>query len=85
MAKLISRRFKGYEMARLVDAVLTAQGYSTFVSPPGAGQGRRHSRCTGRARVRPPAHLRSSQIAGLARRLPTLQQLIGSMQNVQAG
>jgi restriction system protein len=39
IAKLITRHFKGHEMARLVDAVLKAQGYTTFTSPPGADKG----------------------------------------------
>src|SRR5439155_10875754 len=39
IATLIGRKFRGHEMARLVDAVLKAQGYTTFVSPPGPDKG----------------------------------------------
>lgn len=35
----LSRRFKGHALAGLVDAVLQAQGYTTFASPPGADGG----------------------------------------------
>lgn len=35
----IAQRFQGHDMARLVDAVLRAQGYRTKVSPPGPDGG----------------------------------------------
>ena len=35
----IRRRFKGHGLARLVDAVLRAQGLQTYVSPPGPDGG----------------------------------------------
>lgn len=35
----IEVNFKGHSLARLVDAVLRAEGYSTYVSPPGPDQG----------------------------------------------
>jgi restriction system protein len=35
----IGLRFKGHELARLVESVLLAQGYQTFTSPPGADGG----------------------------------------------
>lgn len=39
IAKRIIRRFKGNEMARLVGAILRAQGYSVYVSPAGPDRG----------------------------------------------
>ena len=39
IGKLIIARFKGHGMARLVDAVLRARGYSTFLSPEGPDKG----------------------------------------------
>jgi restriction system protein len=39
IAQLISARFKGHSFTRLVDAVLRAQGYTTYVSPEGADGG----------------------------------------------
>ena len=37
--KYIDRKFKGHGLARLVDAILQAQGYTTRVSPPGPDGG----------------------------------------------
>jgi restriction system protein len=37
--KFIQDKFKGHDLARLVDAVLRAQGYKTEVSPPGPDGG----------------------------------------------
>ena len=39
IAGLIQAKFMGHGMARLVDAVLQAQGYTTHVSPPGPDKG----------------------------------------------
>lgn len=35
----LARRFTGHDLARLVDAILRAQGYQTMVSPPGPDGG----------------------------------------------
>lgn len=37
--KFVQSKFKGHDLARLVDAVLRAQGYKTEVSPPGPDGG----------------------------------------------
>ena len=37
--KQIATKFKGHNLARLVDAILKAQGYNTTVSPPGPDGG----------------------------------------------
>ena len=39
LTEFISRRFKGHELARLVDEILRSQGYQTLVSPEGADGG----------------------------------------------
>jgi restriction system protein len=39
LARLIASRFKGHNLTRLVDGLLRAQGYTTYVSPPGADGG----------------------------------------------
>ena len=39
IAKLISARFKGHGLARLVEAILRAQGYTTYLSPAGPDAG----------------------------------------------
>lgn len=39
IARLVSAKFKGHGLTRLVDAILRAQGYSTYVSPEGPDNG----------------------------------------------
>jgi len=39
IAKLISAKFKGHGLTRLVEAILQAQGYTTYRSPKGADGG----------------------------------------------
>src|SRR5271157_3486338 len=39
LTEFISRKFKGHELARLVDEILQTQGYQTLVSPAGADGG----------------------------------------------
>ena len=39
LVEFISQRFKGHELARLVDAILQTQGYQTLVSPAGTDGG----------------------------------------------
>jgi restriction system protein len=39
IAQLISLRFKGHNLTRLVDAILRAQGYTTYLSPEGPDGG----------------------------------------------
>jgi len=84
LAKLIIARFKGHGMARLVDAVLRARGYTTYLSPEGPDKGidilaAPESMGFGEPRV--CVQVKSGDSA-LDR--PTLDQLVGVMQNVQA-
>ena len=39
IAKWIIRKFKGHGMAKLVDAILRAQGFTTYLSPAGPDKG----------------------------------------------
>lgn len=39
IAKLIGRKFRNHDLSRLVDAILRAQGYATYLSPPGPDKG----------------------------------------------
>ncbi|MBF0475126.1 MAG: restriction endonuclease [Deltaproteobacteria bacterium] len=39
IVRLISARFKGHKLTRLVEAILQAQGYTTYLSPEGADGG----------------------------------------------
>ena len=84
IAKLVIRKFKGHDMARLVAAVLKAQGYSTYASPPGPDKGVDILAAPGplgfgRPRICVQVKSQESPVDS-----PTLNQLIGSMQNVQA-
>lgn len=84
IAKLIIARFKGHGLARLVDAVLRAQGCSTHLSPEGPDKGIDILAGTapmGFGEPRMCVQVKSGD-APLDR--PTLDQLIGAMQNVQA-
>jgi len=84
IAKFIVRKFKGHGLTRLVEAVLQAQGYTTYRSPEGAdggvdilassgGLGFGHPRICVQVK---------SQESPIDR--PTLDQLIGTMQKVGA-
>jgi restriction system protein len=84
IAQLITRRFKGHEMTRLVDAILVSQGYATYVSPPGPDRGVDILAAPaplgfGRPRICVQVKSQDSPVDS-----PTLHQLVGSMQNVQA-
>lgn len=84
IATLIGRRFRGHDMARLVDALLKAQGYTTYVSPPGPDRGVDILAAPGplgfgKPRICVQVKSQDSPVDS-----PTLNQLIGSMQNVQA-
>ena len=84
IAKLIVARFKGHGMARLVDAVLRATGYTTYLSPEGPDKGidilaAQDPMGFGEPRVCVQVKSGDSPLDR-----PTLDQLIGVMQNVQA-
>ena len=84
LAKLVVARFQGHGMARLVDAVLRATGYTTYLSPEGPDKGidiLAAPEPMGFGEPRVCVQVKSGDSA-LDR--PTLDQLIGVMQNVQA-
>lgn len=39
LSRLIASKFKGHNLTRLVEGILRAQGYNTYLSPPGADGG----------------------------------------------
>jgi restriction system protein len=84
IGQLIGRKFKGHDMTRLVEAILASQGYVTYVSPPGPDRGVDILAAPaplgfGRPRICVQVKSQSSPVDS-----PTLHQLVGSMQNVQA-
>lgn len=80
----ITAKFKGHGMAILVDGILKAQGYTTHVSPPGPDKGVDILASQG------PLGFSSPRICVQVKSTdgpvdrPTLDQLIGAMQNFQA-
>ena len=84
IAKFIIRKFKGHGLARIINAILQGQGYTTFVSPEGPDKGVDILAAPGPLGFGSPklcVQVKSSQNP-LDR--PTLDQLIGAMQNFGA-
>jgi restriction system protein len=84
IAKLIIARFKGHGLARLVDGVLRAQGYTTFVSPEGADKGVDILAGSGELGFGALSLCVQVKSGDSPLDRPTLDQLIGTMQNVGA-
>jgi len=84
IAKLIGKKFKNHNLTRLVDGVLRAQGYTTYVSPPGPDKGvdilaAPEPLGFGQPRICVQVKSEDKPIERI-----TLDQLIGTMQNFHA-
>jgi restriction system protein len=84
IAKFMIRKFKGHGLARLVDAILQAQGYSTFVSPEGPDKGVDILAAPGPLGFGSPRLCVQVKSGDSPLDRPTLDQLIGVMQNFGA-
>ncbi len=84
IAKFIIRKFKGHGLARLINAILEAQGYSTFVSPEGPDKGVDILAAPGPLGFGSPRLCVQVKSSDSALDRPTLDQLIGAMQNFSA-
>lgn len=84
IADLIIRRFKGKRMELLVAAVLRAQGYTTYVSPEGADKGVDILAAPGALGFGHPRICVQVKSSTNPTDSPTLNQLLGTMQNVKA-
>jgi restriction system protein len=84
IAKVIASKFKGHGMALLVEAVLSAQGYTTYRSPEGPDKGIDILAALGPLGFGQPRIAVQVKSGDSAIDRPTLDQLIGAMQNVQA-
>lgn len=84
IGKLIIAKFKGHGLARLVEAILQAQGYTTYYSPPGPDKGVDILAAAGPLGFGQPRICVQVKSSDSPIDLPTLNQLIGTMQNVQA-
>lgn len=84
IAKLVIAKFKGHGMARLVDAILKAQGYTTYISPEGPDKGVDILAAQGPLGFGEPRICVQVKSGDSPLDRPTLDQLLGTMQNVQA-
>jgi restriction system protein len=84
IAQLIIAKFKGHGMARLVNGILKAQDYTTYVSPEGPDKGVDILAASGPLGFGEPRICVQVKSGDSPLDRPTLDQLIGTMQNVQA-
>ena len=84
IAKYILQQYKGHDLERLVEAVLQAQGYTTYHSPTGPDKGIDILAAPGAMGFDSPKLCVQVKSSETPVDLPTLNQLIGSMQNVGA-
>lgn len=84
IAKLIIQKFKGHGMARLVDAILKAQGFTTYVSPEGPDKGIDILAASGPFGFDAPKICVQVKSGDSPTDRPEFTQLIGAMQSVQA-
>jgi restriction system protein len=81
----IEQKFKGHGLARLVDAVLKATGYTTIVSPPGPDGGVDIVAGRGPMGFDPPRLCVQVKSSSGPVNVEILQRLHGSMKKVSAG
>jgi len=84
IAKVIIQKFKGHGLTRLVEAVLKAQGYTTYRSPEGPDKGIDILAAPGPLGFSKPRICVQVKSGDTPVDLATLNQLVGSMQNVKA-
>ena len=84
IAKLIIRKFKGHGMARLVDAILRAQGFTTYLSPAGPDKGIDILAGSGAFGFMNPKICVQVKSGDTPADHPEFTHLIGAMQSVQA-
>ena len=84
IAALIGRKYKGHRMAWLVEKVLNAQGYTTYRSPEGPDYGIDIMAAPGLLGFGQPKIVVQVKSGDTPIDRATVDQLIGTMQNVQA-
>lgn len=84
IAKVIIQKFKGHGMARLVEAVLKAQGFTTYLSPEGPDKGIDILAAGGAFGFDRPRICVQVKSGDTPADRPEFTQLIGAMQNVGA-
>jgi len=81
---VINSRFKNHDLTRLVNSILVAKGYTTYVSPPGPDRGVDILAATGTLGFGSPKICVQVKSGDSPVDAPTLSQLIGTMQNFKA-
>ncbi len=84
IARMIDARFKGHGLARLVESILRAQGYSTHRSPEGADHGVDILAGTGPMGFGTPRICVQVKSGDAPTDRPSVDQLVGTMQHVGA-
>lgn len=84
ISKLLVRKFKGHALAELVEQILKAQGYTTQLSPPGPDGGIDILASSGTLGFGEPRICVQVKSTTTQVDLPTLHQLQGVMNNVNA-
>ena len=84
IAKYLIRKYKGHNMARIIDAILHAKGYTTYISPEGPDKGIDILAAPGQLGFGNPRICVQIKTNEQPIDRPTLDQLIGTMNNVQA-
>ena len=78
------RKFKGHGMERLIQAILEAQGYTTYLSPEGPDHGIDILAASGPLGFQSPKICVQVKTSNTPVDRPTLDQLVGSMHNFGA-
>ena len=84
IAREIARRFPTHDMARLVEGILEAKGYATYFSPPGPDGGVDILASKGDLGFESPKICVQVKSGTTPTDRPTLDQLVGTMQNFNA-
>jgi restriction system protein len=84
LLSFIQSNFKTHDLARLVDAVLQAEGYSTHLSPPGPDKGVDILAGTGALGFDPPRICVQVKSQASSVDAPTVRELQGVMQSFKA-
>lgn len=84
LRNLITRKFAGHDLAKLVGEILRAEGYSVMISPEGPDGGVDVLAGGGKSGFEPPLIAVQVKSGAGATDVPTLQQLMGAMKGFNA-
>lgn len=84
IAKFLNQKYKGHGMARIIESILNAQGYTTYRSPEGPDKGVDLLAAKGSIGFGRPTVCVQVKTGDSPVDRPTLDQLIGTMQNFGA-